>query len=62
MRRKLLVLRRITANVIPLSFGRDEDVHLDLNTWISVHASECHSVHFSGSYAAQRGAATTAKA
>lgn len=62
MRRKLLVLRRMPANVIPRSFGPDEDVHLDLNTWVVVHAAERHAMHFSGGRAAQCAATTAAEA
>lgn len=60
--RKLLVLRRMPADVIPRCFGPDEDVHLDLNTWVTVHASERHSVYFSGGRTAQRGATSTTEA
>ena len=57
-----MVLRRLPTNVIPRGFGPDEDVHLDLNTRVAVHAPERHSMHFSGNRAAQRTAAMTAEA
>jgi hypothetical protein len=62
MRRELLVLGGAPADVVPRSFGTDEDVHIDLDTGVAVHGSERHTVHFSGGRAAQRAATATTEA
>jgi hypothetical protein len=38
--RKLVVLGRAPANVVPRRFGPDEEVRFDPNPWIAIHASE----------------------
>lgn len=43
--------------MIPRSPGVDEDVHLDLNTWIAIDATKRHAVHLIAGSATQRASA-----
>lgn len=60
--RKLQELRGVSADVIPRSLGANENVHLDLNTWISIDASEGHSMHLAVGYTTQRGSTDSTEA
>ena len=53
--RKLQELRGVSANAIPRCLGANENVHLNLNTWISIDSSEGHSVHLAVGCTTQRG-------
>ena len=39
------MLRGVSADVIPWRFRPNEDVHLDLNSRITVYSAEGHSMH-----------------
>jgi hypothetical protein len=51
-RRKLQELRSISANVIPGGFRADEDMHLDLNTRVSIYTAKCNPMYFARGHAA----------
>jgi hypothetical protein len=60
--RKLPELRGLSANVIPRCLGANENVHLDLNTWISIDASEGHSVDVAVGCTTQRSSTSSTEA
>ena len=52
-----VVLRGVSADMIPWGTGPDEDMHFDLNAWIAVYATERDAVHLAVMTATERRAA-----
>src|SRR5205085_11035568 len=50
-----LKLASVAADVIPRGARADENVHLDLDSRVTVHAAQCHAMHLAAVGAAQRG-------
>jgi hypothetical protein len=56
------MLRCITADMVPRRLRPDKDMHLDLDTGITVNGTESHSMHFPSVHPTERSAAGPAEA
>jgi hypothetical protein len=53
--------RSVAADVIPRGLGPDKNMHLDLNSRVSIHTSEGQAVNLSLPQSAKRGTAAAAE-
>ncbi len=60
--RVLFELRRIPTNVIPRRPRTDEEMHLDLNTWIAIDTTKGDTMHLTVMSPTQRRATCPAEA